>query len=58
MYSTPFVLLYRFRSKSHLVNQSSLPANIGSDASDEEVMEAILHIRERRDDSELNCKLS
>lgn len=55
MHSTPFVLLYSFSSKSHLVSQLSLPANIGSD---EEVMEAVSHIRERRYDSELNCKLS
>jgi len=58
MYSTPYVLLYTFRRKSRPLSLSSLLTSIGSDASDEEVAAAISLIRERRYDSELNCKLS
>jgi hypothetical protein len=54
---TPYVLLYNFRSKSHLLSQSTLLANAGSDDNDA-VRETVSHYRRRRYDSELNYELS
>ena len=57
---TPYVLLYNFRSKSHLLSQSSLLANAGSDDSEDNdaVRETVSHYRRQRYDSELNYELS
>jgi hypothetical protein len=59
MYSTPYVLLYNFRSRSLLVSHSSFLANDSSDNSNDGALmkETSLQLRRQRYDSKLNYEL-
>jgi hypothetical protein len=59
MYSTPYVLLYNFRSKSLGVSKSSYLAIVSSDNSDDGAhMEKCSPLKRQRYGSKLNYELS